>query len=397
MIKKFDNYKMVDIIKYLAAILVICVHCNPIVSEPHLNYFIKQILCRIAVPFFFIGSAYFVRRGMKHKSDYLKQYLKNLGKSYLFWSIVFIPIGMDWINQNLRLAHSMRPFALIFGLIHVGTYYHLWYIPALILSLWGTAKLLKYFSYKILFFVSILFYLFGSFETYYGYLDDNWFKDLFDMIIQIFFTTRSGILFGMVFVVIGFFIYDYQETLKGLLKFIPIFTIIFACMLIIEGESLYHVEKLDMNFLLLLLPFSFFFFLWTLSAPFTLDFDTRKIRDLSKYYYFVHPVCIVIVEEIGLAFNLTFISAGVFSFVLIFLFTHLFCEIIIRIKKYEFNFRCLWMTVVLGFIPTFIFSSFIYFYKTTNSILKFELVPSLFFINSFIIFYLLQLKKNQRE
>ncbi len=43
---------MLDSVKYIAAILVICVHCQPISGLPEVNYFVKNILCRWAVPFF---------------------------------------------------------------------------------------------------------------------------------------------------------------------------------------------------------------------------------------------------------------------------------------------------------------------------------------------------------
>lgn len=390
MTKKLINYKMVDIVKYVAAILVICIHCNPIVPEPHLNYFIKQIVCRVAVPFFFISSAYFVRKGMRKRPGYLKQYLKNLGKSYLFWSIIFIPIGMDWINQNLKLANNLLPFALIFGLIHVGTYYHLWYIPAMLLSLWVVAKLLNYLSYKLLFLLSALLYLFGSLETYYVFLGAGWLKKFFDLIIQIFFTTRSGLFFGMIFVVIGFLIYDYQEKLKAMTKYIHILTIVCFGLLIVEGIMLYHVEKLDMNFLLLLLPFSFFFFLWTLSTPLIPNFDTRMLRELSKYYYFVHPVCIVIIEELGAALEWPILSSGLFSFALIFLLTHLLCLAIIHIQKQNISRKSILIAGLLGLVATFLISSIIYALKTTGSTLKFELVPSIWFFASFLSCYLLQ-------
>ena len=103
------NYQLIDVMKYLAAIMVICVHCNQLFPQDYLNFFIKNILCRIAVPFFFISSAYFVRKGSKTNENYVKTYLKNLIISYCFWSIIFIPIGLDWIHQNLDLSGYLLP------------------------------------------------------------------------------------------------------------------------------------------------------------------------------------------------------------------------------------------------------------------------------------------------
>ena len=66
-----NNYKMLDLAKYVAAIMVICIHCSVLFKQPYLNFFIKQIVCRIAVPFFFISGAYFIRKGSDGKPRYV--------------------------------------------------------------------------------------------------------------------------------------------------------------------------------------------------------------------------------------------------------------------------------------------------------------------------------------
>lgn len=383
------NYKMVDIIKFVAAILVICIHCSRIFPLDELDYFLKQIVCRVAVPFFFISSAYFVRKGCDSRPGYLKKYLVSLSKSYLAWSVIFVPIGLDWLQQNLTLSRELLPLALLFGLIHVGTYYHLWYIPAMIFSIFVLDKLLKRFSYKILFPVAGALFLFGSLETYYGLIPNGGFKQFFDTIIQVLFTTRSGLFFGLIFVLIGFFIYDYRETLKSMQKYLPAMTVLSALLLFAEGFLLYSVPRLDMNFLIMLIPFSFFFFLWVLSFPHTPSFDTAKIRELSKYYYFVHPICIVIVEELLKAFHVSFPGSGVISFLLILLLTHLLCLTIIAIKRQSLRLPFIPFAVLGGIIDTFLSAGLVYQLKAPDTQMKFELVPCLLVFFSFITYFLL--------
>lgn len=200
---ELDNYRILDIVKYVAAIMVVFVHCgqdNEPPTQGFLLYFIKNIVCRIAVPFFFIASAYFIRKGAEKSPQYVWGYLKTTIKSYLLWSLAFAPIGLDWIRQNLELAGNLFPFALLYGIIHIGTYYHLWYIPAMLFSVFLMDKLLRRISYKVLIIVSILLFVFGSAETYYGLLPAGLFKDFFDTLIKIIFTTRSGLFYGMVFI-----------------------------------------------------------------------------------------------------------------------------------------------------------------------------------------------------
>ena len=105
--KKEFNYKMIDFMKYIAAIMVICIHCNQLFPQEYLNFFIKNIICRTAVPFFFISSAYFVRKGKQSNANYVGIYLKRLMKSYCLWSYC---IYSDWI----RLDSSKFNFKWIF-------------------------------------------------------------------------------------------------------------------------------------------------------------------------------------------------------------------------------------------------------------------------------------------
>ncbi|MFQ9922966.1 MAG: acyltransferase [Beduini sp.] len=391
-----NNYKMLDLMKYVAAIMVICIHCNVLFNQPYLNFFIKQIMCRIAVPFFFISSAYFIRKGSDGKPRYVSDYLKRLMKSYWAWSLVFIPIGLDWIHQNLSISSYLLPFALIYGLIHIGTYYHLWYIPALIFSVFFVNKLLKHFSYKYLFILSTVLFMFGSLETYYGLLQNGTFKDFFDLLIQIIFTTRSGLFFGMMFTLMGFYIYDRQEKLKLLLRYVPVLTLISAVLLVIEGTFLYSIERLDMNFLLMLVPFSFFFFIWLLSIPYAPKCDTKKFRRLSKYYYFIHPVCIILVEEIGHAYQIDFLSSGMISLLLVILLTHILSCMILEIKRPQKRSTLLY-AALLGMAATFIIATIFFLFKPLDTVIKFEFVPCLWFYCSFVMYVLLWRQGNKNK
>lgn len=394
--KQEPNYKMIDLMKYVAALMVICIHCNPLFPQEYLNFFIKNIICRIAVPFFFISSAYFVRKQSMKNKNYVSIYLKKLTKSYCLWSIVFIPIGLDWLHQNLSLAGYLLPFALLYGLVHIGTYYHLWYIPAMILAIFLVNKLLKRFSYKTLFLVAIALYMFGSVESYYGVLSNGWFKDFFDVLIKVIFTTRSGIFYGFVFVLIGFFLYDFQDQMTSSFKSITIVTIVFFALLIAEGTFLYGIDRLDMNFLLMLIPFSIFFFRWIMLFPYTLHFQTKKIRELSKYYYFVHPISIVIVEEIGSGFGLQQMSSGIISLLLVIVLTHILSSIIIMIKS-PLNKYSILLASLLGIVATMILAGIFFQFKLNEVTVKFELVPCLWVYFSFIMYYILMKNMGKRN
>lgn len=153
-----------------------------------------------------------------------------------------------WIYQNLSLSQNLLPVALLYGLFYIGTYYHLWYIPAMICSIFLLHYLLKRFSYKTLFLLTFSLFLFGSLESYYGLLQNGWFKDSFDLLMRVISTTRSGLLYGMIFTLLGFYIYDRKDIIQALLKYVPILLIASFVFLFIEGNFLHQIQRLDMNF-----------------------------------------------------------------------------------------------------------------------------------------------------
>lgn len=47
------DYQLIDYVKLICTFMVICVHSNHVVDNEFVNFFIKNVFCRVAVPFFF--------------------------------------------------------------------------------------------------------------------------------------------------------------------------------------------------------------------------------------------------------------------------------------------------------------------------------------------------------
>lgn len=395
--KEIQNYKIIDYFKYIAAIMIVCIHCTQIFPIHMIDFFFRQVICRVAVPFFFISSAFFFRKSYNKNKEYLRIYLKKSIDSYLLWSLIFLPIGLNWIQQNLTVSQELMPLAFLVGLFHTGTYYHLWYIPAMIFSLFVVTKLLNHFSYRtVLLFCSCLF-LFGSIETYYGFLQSGGFKDFFDSIIRLMFTTRSGLFYGMIFVTLGFYIVDHQETLSLYLNEIRLAMGISVLALFIEGFIILNVPGLDMNFLIALVPFSFFSFITLLSYPKVPKKDTRRIREISKYIYFVHPVCLVIVEEIGKAFGISMLVNGLVSLLCVLVLTHILSGFAIVIVRASLKRKTAILSLLIGMFFTSIVAGWFYEFKPSTVIVKFEWTSCICFVLSFSTCYWLTLRQIRKR
>lgn len=283
----------IDLIKYAAAILIICFHCERVIQDPMVHHLFKNVLCRIAVPFFFISSSYFVRRGQNGSPSYLKRYLQSSIKSYLFWSLIYLPIGFMWIQENYTLGPELYPVALLTGLLYTGTYYHLWYIPAMIFGMIIAHWLIKKTGYFPLFMLTFILYLFGSLETYYGYINNEHLQLFFDQYLTIFITTRNGLFFALIFVAVGYFLWDYREKIARFHKHFRFLVLFTGLILVGEGLIVYANMGIDKNFMWSLIPFTAVFFCWSLTWQVKCKTDFKHLRELGKYYFFIHPLCIL--------------------------------------------------------------------------------------------------------
>ncbi|MEI5990933.1 hypothetical protein A5881_002438 [Enterococcus termitis] len=321
----------IDLIKYAAAILIICFHCERVIQDPMLHHLFKNVLCRVAVPFFFISSSYFVRRGQSGSPSYLKRYLRSSVQSYLFWSLIYLPIGFMWIQENYSLGAELYPVALLAGLVYTGTYYHLWYIPAMIFGVIIAHWLIKKKGYIPLFALTFVLYLFGSLETYYGYIHNEQLKLFFDQYLNVFITTRNGLFFALIFVSVGYFLWDYREEIAGFQKYFSLLLILSGLILVSEGLIVYANMGIDKNFMWSLIPFTAVFFCWSLTLQVKLTIDFKHLRDLGKYYFFIHPLCILWAASLVESYD--FFASSWLQLVMTLIATHLLSTLAIAISK----------------------------------------------------------------
>lgn len=322
----------IDVIKYAAAILVICFHCERVFQEPELNFLFKNVLCRIAVPFFLISTSYFVRRGQTRSEGYTKRYLRSLLKSYLFWSLIYLPVGFMWIQQSYSLSPALYPVALVVGLFYTGTYYHLWYIPATIFAIVVVQWLLKKIGYPFLLGLAVVLYSFGSLETYYGYIGNGQVKAFFDQYLQVFITTRNGLFFALIFVAAGFFIWDYKAKLEKYQTYSNYLLLGAALLLIVEGAVVYNNLGIDKNFLFSLIPFTALLFWKSLTIAVSRELNVRRLRELGKYYFFIHPLCILWAGSLVKSYEL--FNNNWVQLITVLVMTHIVSSLIISLIEY---------------------------------------------------------------
>mgnify|MGYP002729723916 FL=1 len=306
------QYQNLDLFRFLSSIIIIVLHVRPFFTVSYeLDMAINNIIGRICVPFFFLISGYFAAKQEQKKPDYIRSYIRSMIPVYLLWSAVYLPwslslaapyieqasgllctIGLPTVIQNLLLL-LLVPLAMIIALLYSGVYYHLWYFPALLLSMLVLRWWKRKYSLRVLLIFSFVLLLFGATETYYGFCG-QFFQSLLHYYYAVFFTTRNFLFFALFYVTLGYWM-GKQEQPASSLCFLKLLLSIAA--LVGEGMLLQTTQRLDSNILLACVPLVYYLFsclLYTnIHVP---QLSEIPFRAISKYYYLVHPLMILFVH-----------------------------------------------------------------------------------------------------
>jgi len=287
-------YPAVDIMKFICALLVIIVHTNPL--QPHYplsNFILINVFGRISVPFFFISAGYLFAQSSKEKgSKYFRGYIKALIRLYLIWFIIYLPFGLFRIQEmvpgNINLWLGIGIF--IEALLLHGSYFHLWYLIALIIGLIILHLFQKRFAIKYLIIIGVFLFIFGLSETYIDFFRQiPYVGKASEFYFRWFYTTRNGIFFGLVFLAIGFDLFGDTSKLK--VKNSGIWSIVFFSGLMMEALLLrYFSVPLNYNLLIMQIPFTICFFEFLKSERFSHLKVTRKFRQYNTWFYFTHAM-----------------------------------------------------------------------------------------------------------
>ena len=294
------NYNAIDLVKFICAIIVITVHTHPLYeTNETLNFISSNVIGRIVIPFYLLCAGYFFQQGiLSNSKDYYKKYLHRISKIYIIWSIITIPAGILLISKYIDINPITSIVGLIIGIIYSGTYYHLWYMAALIFSIFILYNLNKYIRLRTLLICTLLLYCIGLTETYYHLFTILGLNHIIDPYFNIFITTRNGLFFGLLFVCIGMILYKYPCRIKHIKRYILLFSIL----LFIEAFTVKNYNlALDYNMYISNIPLIYFLVSYLLRVNLTLNLDYKKLRVYSTLLYFSHGMFL---EYIPLIFNI---------------------------------------------------------------------------------------------
>jgi len=280
-----NRHSALDILKVILACMVVGIH-GDFLKEVNLLAYQLTVngLFRIAVPLFLLISGYYFANNI----DAPKSWFKRVIILYLFWLVFYV---YYW----LKAQHTTLDYL---SLVFMG-YYHLWYLPAMIL-----AALVLFFVRKqstlIIFILAAALYttgLFIQFLPHLGYVDP-YFRNLVFFINQYNLPlSRNFMFFAFPFFALGYVIKMNNFVCKlSLKKAALVATLSFSGLL---AETLYNVSFLPnkesdlLFFLFFLCPFIFI-----IVMKLKFSFEVKGLTILSSAVYFLHPLLLNLLSKI---------------------------------------------------------------------------------------------------
>lgn len=326
--KKNDekSYTGIDCFRLAAALLIITIHTSPLAGfSETADFILTRIFARVAVPFFFVTSGFFLISRYNYQIGKLSAFVRKTAIIYGAAILLYIPVNL--YNGYFKMENLLPN--LIKDIVFDGTLYHLWYLPASILGGAIAWYLVKKLDYQKAFAVAAVLYLTGLFgDSYYGVIRNvSVCSGFYALIFQVSDYTRNGIFFAPVFFVMGGFIADQREQTawkklvcthseqKCATDSIKIDSLyenrilrngigmgLTLALMLAEGLTLHHfqVQRHDSMYVFLL-PCVYFLFLLLL------QFRGNRyvwLRDVSLIIYLIHPMMIVVIRLAAKLFHL---------------------------------------------------------------------------------------------
>lgn len=276
-----DDLGAFDIFRIVAAVLVIKIHTAdiPFLGEDG-NLLLSGVIARIAVPYFFAVTGFFTDLS---SVEGLKKLLKKTLLLYTAATAVYLPYG-SW-------------FASIKQVVFDGSFYHLWYFPALALGAVIVYYLKKLPAIAALWIASAM-YLFGLCGDSYITLAQKFepLRGVLDVLSNVFFYTRNGIFFTPLFLLIGNVIGNKEHHSQ---RHASIFAAGFACSLILLGVERFSLRGITFapkdSMFISLVPCTVFLMLTLRSIRMK---PKPVLRRVSLWIYIIHPIIIDLTARI---------------------------------------------------------------------------------------------------
>ena len=293
-----------DIAKFLCAILVLIIHTDPFGSySKALSFGFRNVICVVAVPFFFATSGYLLREKLGSlntdgdQKQYMWKYLKRLAVIYLVWSAVYFPfVVIKWLRAGFTFGLVLE---YIKDFFFEGSYSTIWFLPALMSAALIYWLLRKKLSGKGVFLVGCGCYVITLLlSSYYGITARiPVLSRLGEAYYWFFDSVKNGLLFGLVFLSLGAMISQYDcfsRMKKGLTLLCCIGSAFLICAEVVVYKVIGNTRGIDT--IASLLPFTFFALIFVLNLQVQPSKLCVSLRKYSMLIFLCQRIPISIID-----------------------------------------------------------------------------------------------------
>ncbi|WP_430600809.1 alanine racemase [Enterococcus sp. DIV0008] len=280
--------------RVLLAMMVVAIHCLPLHRLwPDGDILITLTLFRIAVPFFFMISGYYVFSDLATQNSYparqrVWHFIKKQLQVYLIATLLFLPLA--WYSGMLGLNMPLGTF--IQTLLVNGILYHLWYFPAIITGSLLVMGLLVRFSFKQVFFMAIGLYVIGlGGDSWSGLAEHTPITPLYSLIFQLLAGTRNGIFFAPLFLLLGVLARRFAKKPASPHRYS--YLMISLICLLLESYLLHHFTTPKHDSMYVFLPFVLLC-LFPIIQQWQAPIIWKQAGRLSLWLYLLHPYTIAV-------------------------------------------------------------------------------------------------------
>ena len=298
----------VDLAKFFMAILVVALHVPPFhFVSPALDHALTYGLTRIAVPYCFVATAYYLFRKMVAGTidrAVLGRYVRRIARVYLLWSLIYLPlIAVQIVQDPAGIGHGL--WSALHHAIVIHTYPHLWFLYALLLAVPLLAFLLaRGLRLCTVFWCAVASYaiaVMGSSEPalYHAYAPQH-VQDIFAALRQIFLSCGNPLTVAPVFLLIGASLawHPPQIGTRRLVVLLAAAAVLFA------AEAAWAIPRglpdAELGYYASLVPLLYLLFELTRRIRLPESGIYLHLRRLSMFLYCIHPWWIWILAGSGI-------------------------------------------------------------------------------------------------
>lgn len=210
---KKDHYQILDVIKLIAAYMVIGLHIRPFLSvSATADSVYNYTIANYAVPFFYACTGFFLTKSNGKQESLqtnLKERFTKITRTYFLWTAIYFPLTVyGWKTRGKSVLFNVLEF--VRNILFVGENYYswtLWYLNglmfALLLIYFGSKK----YTNKQMLYISAILYIIGiGLQTLGGRLiggEPQIIKYAIRAYFIVFYSTRNGLFQSFAFIMVG--------------------------------------------------------------------------------------------------------------------------------------------------------------------------------------------------